>query len=331
MATEERTDDGRARQGGPATTHRFLMTMRRDLPPDLCAGSFTTSEALQLGVTASRLRAADLEHPFRGVHSTVAARDMIERARALLPVLPDRAVFSHATAAMVFGVALPAALEHGPVHVTVRKPGRGSTRRGVIWHHCDAELSVVVRGGLRVLAPPVVFCQLAACTTLGSLVAVGDHLVTGREPVSGAAACSTIAELRSAVDAWGSRRGARMLTRAMELVRWGPLSRPESMLRVGLVLAGLPEPLINHRVWHPLERRHFMVDLAFPELRIALEYEGDYHRTDRVTFESDILRREQLAEIGWTVIRVTAHDLAGGWDAFLGRFRAHIRRASASH
>ena len=306
------------------------MTARGILPPELGDVAFSTASALSRGATPSRLRAADLERPFTGVRSPVPVRDMVERARALLPVLPDRGIFSHATAAMILGAPLPSSLERGPVHLVVVKPSRGSTRRGVAWQETDAELPALVFDGLRVISPAVVFCQLAGCLSLPNLVALGDYLITGREPISGARAHSTIAALREAVDGWGSRRGARTLKQALMLVRWGPLSRPESLLRVGVVLAGLPEPLINHRIWHAGLLRHFMVDLAFDGLRIALEYEGDHHRTDRAVFESDILRREQLAEIGWTVIRVTAYDLGEGWEAFVLRLRTHIARARSA-
>ena len=255
---------------------------------------------------------------------------MAERARALLPVLPDRASFSHATAAMIWGAPLPRSLEDGPVHVTVVKPDRGSSRRGVRWHETDADLPAAVAVGLPVVEPAAVFCQLGSQLSLGSLVAVGDFFVTGDEPVSGIPGVAAVDHLKAAVQAWGSRRGARILKQAVDLVRWGPLSRPESILRVALVLAGFAEPSINHRVWHPGRLRHFMVDLAFVDLLIAFEYEGDYHRTVRGKFESDIRRREYLAEIGWTVIRVTAFDLAEGRDEFVERVHIHVARARST-
>jgi len=52
-----------------------------------------------------------------------------------------------------------------------------------------------------------------------------------------------------------------------------------------------------------------MVDLAFPERRVAIEYLGDIHRTDRSAFREDIARRERLTECGWNVVFLTADDL----------------------
>lgn len=50
------------------------------------------------------------------------------------------------------------------------------------------------------------------------------------------------------------------------------------------------------------------LDLGWAESLVAVEYEGDHHRTDRRQFAKDIQRMEMLAEMGWTVIRVVAED-----------------------
>ncbi|KQQ94419.1 hypothetical protein ASF62_09930 [Leifsonia sp. Leaf325] len=253
---------------------------------------------------------------------------MVARAAALATVLPEGAVFSHGTAAVLHGAPVAARIEYGPVHVTVERPNRASRRAGVVWHETREPIAAVVVGGLGVTSPVDAFCQLGSEISLGDLVAVGDFLVTGDEPISGAPPLIGVDELRRAVDLRGSVRGIRTLRRAVELVRWGPLSRPESLLRVGLVLAGHPEPAINFSVFLPSTGRWIMVDLAYPEMKLAFEYEGDYHRTDRAKFEDDILRRERLSALGWTVIRVTAHDLtSAGWPGFLARVQLHVLRA----
>ncbi|MGV1089258.1 MAG: hypothetical protein ACOYBX_14865, partial [Mycobacterium sp.] len=41
-------------------------------------------------------------------------------------------------------------------------------------------------------------------------------------------------------------------------------------------------------------------------LMIALEYDGDHHRTERAQFARDIVRLEALSNQGWIVIRVAA-------------------------
>ncbi len=50
----------------------------------------------------------------------------------------------------------------------------------------------------------------------------------------------------------------------------------------------------------------YYLDLGWPDLKIAIEYDGDHHRSDAAQFAKDVLRHEELAALGWTVIRVTA-------------------------
>ena len=50
------------------------------------------------------------------------------------------------------------------------------------------------------------------------------------------------------------------------------------------------------------------VDLAWPEHRVVVEYEGAYH-FDGVQIARDDRRYERLVAAGWTVIRLAAHDV----------------------
>jgi hypothetical protein len=71
-----------------------------------------------------------------------------------------------------------------------------------------------------------------------------------------------------------------------------------------IVDAGLPRPVVEHRV--RVGRRSFRVDLAYPELQVAIEYDGwDAHRT-RSSFASDRARQNELELRGWLVLRFTA-------------------------
>jgi very-short-patch-repair endonuclease len=56
-----------------------------------------------------------------------------------------------------------------------------------------------------------------------------------------------------------------------------------------------------------------VVDMGWEAVKVAVEYEGDHHRTDRRQFNRDIARLDALStELGWIVIRVTAEDVPGG-------------------
>lgn len=83
-------------------------------------------------------------------------------------------------------------------------------------------------------------------------------------------------------------------------------SAPESRARVALVLAGLsPVPQHEVRVDGCFVAR---VDLAWPEEKVAVEYEGAYH-FDGVQIVRDDARIARLEAAGWIVIRLSAVDL----------------------
>jgi very-short-patch-repair endonuclease len=50
------------------------------------------------------------------------------------------------------------------------------------------------------------------------------------------------------------------------------------------------------------------VDLAYPDLRVAVEYDGAWHAADR-QFARDRRRLNRLTGAGWVVLHVTAADL----------------------
>lgn len=82
----------------------------------------------------------------------------------------------------------------------------------------------------------------------------------------------------------------------------------ETQSRLLLVRHRLPEPLTDCCV----EVSGGVIlhsDLGYPDARIALEYEGDEHRTDRQRWMRDIRRRELMEDAGWRVVRVVQADL----------------------
>ncbi|WP_020575646.1 hypothetical protein [Actinopolymorpha alba] len=83
----------------------------------------------------------------------------------------------------------------------------------------------------------------------------------------------------------------------------------ETRLRLLFVLAGLPEPqpgleiLDNHGQWVAT------ADLQYRAQRIAIEYDGDLHRTNKRKWRHDVAARETLRQLGWEVIILTADDI----------------------
>ena len=52
----------------------------------------------------------------------------------------------------------------------------------------------------------------------------------------------------------------------------------------------------------------FYLDMGWSEFMVAVEYDGDQHRTDRWQYVKDVRRLEILQRLGWVVIRVIAED-----------------------
>ncbi|MGN6425308.1 MAG: endonuclease domain-containing protein [Leifsonia sp.] len=248
----------------------------------------------------SRLRAADLARPVRGFRVPADA-ELAQRCRALRLHRSDLA-FSHSTALELYGAPLPARMRRDPrIHVTVAAPTRAPQIHGVAGH---VTRSIVVRShrGLPVIAPEQSWLDAAAMLTRPDLVAVGDYFV--------AHGFATPASLETALAASRGRRGLSVARLALPLIRAGAESPSESLLRVLLHDAGLPPSALNVNVFDLQGRFVARVDLAYEDQRIAVEYEGDHHRTDRAQWHKDIHRQGRLEDLGWRVIRVTASDLA---------------------
>ena len=84
-------------------------------------------------------------------------------------------------------------------------------------------------------------------------------------------------------------------------------SPPESHLRVHIVRAGLPPPVPQYRVI--VDRVHIArVDLAWPQWKLAVEYDGQWHAAgDQLADDRERLRN--LNSAGWYVFHVTARDM----------------------
>lgn len=101
-------------------------------------------------------------------------------------------------------------------------------------------------------------------------------------------------------------RGSRQLRTVLRLIDPGAESPKETWLRLLLIRAGLPKPatqiLVVDGSW--IAR----LDMGWEDVKIAVEYDGDQHRTDRRQYLRDIRRLERLQELGWIIVRVVAED-----------------------
>lgn len=99
-------------------------------------------------------------------------------------------------------------------------------------------------------------------------------------------------------------RGLRRLEQALDLVDAGAESPRETYLRLLLIEAGFPRPQTQIQVM--TDHDTYYLDMGWEDLMVAVEYDGDQHRTDRARYAYEIRRAEALAALGWLVIRVVA-------------------------
>jgi len=225
----------------------------------------------------------------------------------------------------------PDVLEVG-VHWPRRAPRghgvRGRALRPALVHPVTHPVS-----GLRLASPASTWALLAlALRHPYDLVAAADSFVrVARPPHSRPdkrmpAPLATLAQLAAAAEA-GRRAGVDRLRAALPLVRTGAASRTETWTRLTLIDGGLPEPLLDYDVFDELRRFIARVDMAYPQWKIIIEYDGEHHNSAD-EWEHDIDRYAALEAEGWLIIRVTRSLLFKTPDKLVARVRGAISRRS---
>jgi hypothetical protein len=154
------------------------------------------------------------------------------------------------------------------------------------------------RTGALVTSPEATAVRLAGLLPGDDAVVAVDRLIA-----SGAVQLEPIRSLASSARGAGSARARKVCALADGLAE----SPPETRLRLLIGRSGLPAPVAQHRVWHQ-GRIIARPDFAWPDRKVALEYDGLWHAEDG-QFASDRERLNLLREAGWLVIFVTAADM----------------------
>jgi hypothetical protein len=280
--------------------------------PRLLPGVFVGSHAVAAGaLTAKQLRTRGYRRLLQGVYADPGLEfDHRLRCRGAALLLPARFAIGGHSAAAWHGA--PFAGPWDPVTVVGPADVAWKGPRGVRVHRSHGGVDVVTEDGVPLTTPLRTAWDTAAMEPLGTAVAALDAMVrlgTVSRP-----------DLEVLVSEGVGRWGVTRVRRAFGLVDPRAESPPESRVRVALVLAGLaPEPQYDVHVGGQWLGR---VDLAFPEARVAVEYEGAYHFEDDQIMRDDE-RYERLRAAGWTVIRLSATDLRD-LDGAVARVRAAL-------
>jgi len=171
------------------------------------------------------------------------------------------------------------------------------------WSDAVAEDELMTVDGMTVTTPARTALDIACRSPLNNAVASLDALARAtRLPM---------AEMTALAQRHGGRRGIRRARRAIALVDPGAESPRETWLRLLLIRAGFPTPATQIQVHNEYGVLVASVDMGWEALKIAAEYDGEYHRMTRRQLDHDIHRAEVLQELGWIHIRVTVADVEG--------------------
>jgi very-short-patch-repair endonuclease len=110
------------------------------------------------------------------------------------------------------------------------------------------------------------------------------------------------------LDGYRGRRGVENARVALDLVDGGAQSPKETWLRLLLIDDGLPRPRTQIPVCNEMGDAFAYLDMGWEHLMIAVEYDGEQHRTDRSRYAWDVKRQERIQRKGWINIRVLAGD-----------------------
>lgn len=263
-----------------------------------------------------------LAQPWRGVVIHAAdALNLATRAQAALIAVGPPAALSGATSLALHGIS---AAQESTVHLTVPYSRRVESRSGLAVHRAEfTESDVVELEGLAVFSLDLALADFLCDGDKRTAFAALDEAMLGLS----ADHCLKLREnVRDRLLDRRSKRGIHRAQMLLALATGKAESPPESMLRLIVVEAGLPVPEAQYEITAIDGRRLYVLDLAWPALRIALEYDGFAAHEERR--EHDAERDERMAGRGWVTIRATAADLRDP-SRVLAELRAHFERRAA--
>jgi len=260
---------------------------------------YTTSELRERGVTRAQLRTAVRNGRLRKVEDSVYAagpEELTPMDRARAAVVATGGVACGTLAGSLHGFE---GVAFDGLHVTV-PPASSSSRPGVQRRELPTERTVVVAG---------IRCTDALQTLIDLAVVLDDARWEQALESALRRRMVTVADLSAAAQ---RQRGAR---RARRVLADRPAGAPptESLLETLMVqlvrtIPGLPPPERQYRVKNGHGEEVARVDLAWPELGLFVELDGQHHK-DQPVYDA---RRETavVAATGWLCARFTWHEVA---------------------
>jgi len=275
------------------------MPLIRDLPADLKDVPFTTATARKRGIGRGVFAGKRCRQVFRGVWVSadveLTFRLLLQAARL---ALPRDVVVSHTSAMRLYGLE-PRTGRHP--HLEFSTTRTTVTRHvGIVLHRRQRRISTIEIEGLPVTGPERTFVDCAGRLSFVELVQLGDWLIhTGRTTLDALTAYALDRHLH----------GVRRARRAVTYVRENVESPMETVIRLLLVFARLPEPRCNVVLLDDDGRFLGRGDLVLDRWKVLIEYDGWHHERSSAQRQQDIRRRERIEAAGWVVIVITSTDL----------------------
>jgi G:T-mismatch repair DNA endonuclease (very short patch repair protein) len=269
-------------------------------PPQLVGRVFRGSTVVAQGLlTRKQLRSAAWRRLRQDVYADMAlpvTHRLLVSAVGL--VLPQGAGFTGRSAASLWGVP-DVASPTDPVEVLLPAGFRWNAGSGVRVRSLLRGQALVRRGLWSCASRVDTAVDLIRWGGTDDAVVLLDQLCH--------AGMVRLDDVRDAVLKLPRCQGSAQARRVAALADGTAESPQESRLRLLLGRSGLPAPIAQFRVFDD-EGFVGRVDFAYPDLKIAIEYDGLWHG-ERKAFLSDRERLNRLAAAGWTVLHVTADDM----------------------
>lgn len=289
------------------------------IPQELTAGPFTREMANTVGVTDRMLQGP----PWRQVFSGVWVWDAIEDTRELRLhagrlLIPPQGVLCGLTAAWVSGVDVRR-FDDTDVHVGFPKGRRIRPRAGLVV--CQETLDptdIVDIQGVRVTTP-----VRTAFDCLRWLRAVEGIVVADALTHAGLVDLSQLAAYFASKRRLRNLRIGERLLQFVEPLTESPM---ETRLRMLLINGGLSRPEAQHEVRDHLDSFIGRLDLAYPNVRLGVEYDGADHWKQR---RADDRRRAAIRACDWEVCVFSADDIYRTPDATVAHVRQLLRARAA--
>jgi hypothetical protein len=134
-------------------------------------------------------------------------------------------------------------------------------------------------------------------------------------------------DLEEARELQSGRRGIVAARELLGLANPLAESPMESETRLVMIDAGLPQPLLQYEIVDA-RGRLWRLDFAWPNCRVAAEYDGvDWHSGPEA-FLRDRRRSSALQELGWLIVPIVAEDVRHRPGELIRQLEAHLRKAA---